>query len=180
MGEEKKKPSAFESDGFKILFFLFIVFFICPCLTYCALWINYTYGPEPSPSSREPVKYQGDKQTKYMNAMDDCIRSSPDVKYPSDVGLSYTPGDKALRVTFPYGGKDAMYKEQGVAIGMYAAAVQEGFKGNTMDAIWYTVQNKRNKVIGKFKMTRAEAKSIDLDNPLAIAGFVRKAEQRIT
>ncbi len=107
--------------------------------------------------------------------MNDYLSISPDVSKGGSA--TYIPGVREFSIRFGYVGKEAILKEQGVAIGLYAAAVQDGFQGNSMKVTW---RGKNSRVIASFIMTRNEAQNLDLDNWLAIAAFVRKAEQRIT
>ena len=158
---------------------VFVFFVVCVILFFFAFLLASDVGPS------QYSQQQGDPQKKYIKSMKECLRESPDVKHEPFVG--YTPGVRELTIKFILYGKyvppkfegrtrDDILKEQGVVIGMYAAAVQDGFQGNTMEVTW---AEGTRKVIARFIMTRAEAKSIDLDNPLAIAGFVRRAEQRM-
>ena len=153
---------------------MFIVFIICPILFVYALSI----APEPTEYAfheyqPDPEKHQPDSENQYVESMNDYLSISPDVSKGGRA--TYTPG-RGFIIQF-HGGTDAIFEEQGVAIGFYAAAVQDGSKARSMEVTW---RYKNSKVVARFMMTRNEALNLNLDDLTAVAEFCRKVEQRIT
>ena len=161
---------------------VFVFFVVCVILFFFAFLLVSDVGPS------HYSQQQGDQQEKYINLMDDYLsHKNPDVKC-GHIYVNYLPRVRKLSIKFILSGfyvppefrgrtKIDIVKEQGVVIGLYAAAVQDGFQGETMEVTWH---GENNKVTARFIMTNDEAKSINLDNPLSIAEFCRKAEQRMT